>query len=126
MEAASLGVTVPFGSVRLGDSVRRAGTRPPVGSNPATPEDGRSFSATENAVGAQYLEAMGLRVLRGRPFTDVEAQQAGAPRVAIVNDVLARRLWPDGDAIGQMVHLGDDPPAGSGRGPANVEESSAS
>jgi len=121
VEAASLGATVPFGSVRYGEAVRRAGTRPAAGSKPATPEEGRSFGATANAVGAEYFEAMGLRILRGRAFTDVEARQAGAPRVAIVNDVLARRLWPDGDAVGQMVHLGDDPPAGSGRNPANVE-----
>jgi predicted permease len=121
VEAASLGVTVPFGSVRFGESVRRAGTRPAPGSTPATPEEGQSFGASSNAVGAEYFEAMGLRIVRGRSFTDTEAQRAGAPKVAIVNDALARKLWPGGDAVGQMVHVGDDSEREPGAEPASLE-----
>jgi len=107
VETASLGATIPFGTTRFGESVRRAGTRPAKSDRPATPEAGRSFSATWNAVGATYLQAMGLTLQQGRAFTDGEAQRPGARRVALVDDVLARQLWPDGDALGQSVHIGD-------------------
>ncbi len=118
--AASLGVTIPFGSVSYGEPVRRAGTRPAAGERPTTAAAGRSFDAAWNAVGAGYLQVMGLRLLQGRTFTEVEATGPGAPRVAIVDDVLARRLWPDGDALGQSIHIGEDPVA-AGVAPDVVE-----
>jgi hypothetical protein len=46
---------------------------------------------------------MGLPLLRGRDFTKNEAEIAGAPPVAIVDEVLAKKLWPDGDALGQRI-----------------------
>ncbi|HUU33892.1 MAG TPA: FtsX-like permease family protein, partial [Vicinamibacterales bacterium] len=109
VEAASLGVTIPFGFTRHSRPVRRAGTRPGTGERPVTPEAGRSFTATWNAVGRSYPQAMGLALLRGRVFTDGEALRAGAPPVALVDDVLAGQLWPDGDAVGQSIHIGAPP-----------------
>ena len=109
VETASIGITIPFGTTRFGEDVRRAGTRPAKGERPATPEAGRAFGADWNAVGATYPQAMGLTVLRGRAFTETEAQRPGAPRVALVDETLARQLWPDGDAVGQSIHIGDPP-----------------
>jgi len=114
VEAAAVGVTVPFGAVNLGDDVRRAGTTPAPGDRPATPEAGRAFGAKWNAVGAGYPAAMGLTLRRGRVFTEAEALRPGAPPVALVDEILAGQLWPDGDALGQFIHVGEDPPAGSG------------
>ena len=108
VDTAAIGVTVPFGAVNLGYDVRRAGTRPAPGDRPATPEAGRAFAAKWNAVGAGYPAAMGLTLRRGRPFTEAEAQRPGAPPVALVDDIVARQLWPDGDALGQFIHIGDD------------------
>ncbi|MGE0812444.1 MAG: ABC transporter permease [Vicinamibacterales bacterium] len=108
VDAAAVGVTVPFGSVHLGERVRRAGTNPAPGERPSTPEAGQSFNAGSNAVSGGYFAAMGLPLLRGRTFTDPEALAAGAPRVAVVDEALARKLWPDGDALGQSVHIGRD------------------
>ncbi|MEP7117065.1 MAG: ABC transporter permease [Acidobacteriota bacterium] len=118
--AASLGVTIPFGSIHLGEAVRRAGTRPAPGDHPATAAAGKAFDANWNAIGAAYPQAMGLSVRRGRTFTDAEAQRPGAPLVAIVDELLARELWPEGDALGQTIHIGDDPPVAETRAPANV------
>lgn len=111
VEAAGVGVTVPFGTVRLGASVRRAGTRPAPGERPSTPAAGQSFAVTSNAVTGGYMAAMGLRLLRGRSFSDTEALVSGGPQVAIVDEALARKLWPDGDALGQSIHTerDDDP-----------------
>ena len=48
-----------------------------------------------------YLRTMGIPLRNGRSFTDADAK--GAPDVAIVNEALARRFWPNGDAIGQRI-----------------------
>lgn len=121
VEVAAIGVTVPFGSVNLGRDVRRAGTPRVPADRAATPEAGRAFPAKWNAIGAGYPRAMGLTLVRGRTFTDAEVQRAGAPPVAIVDEIVARQLWPDGDALGQSLHIGDDPPAGGGRSPEAVQ-----
>jgi putative ABC transport system permease protein len=48
-----------------------------------------------------YFRAMGATLRRGRMFAAEDA--AGAPLVAIVNETLARRFWPDGDPLGGQV-----------------------
>jgi hypothetical protein len=47
-----------------------------------------------------------LPVTRGRGFTEAEATQPG-PKVAIIDEVLAKKLWPDGDAVGQRIQYAD-------------------
>jgi hypothetical protein len=66
---------------------------------------------------------MGLPLLRGRPFTNLEAEVAGAPPVAIVDEVLAKKLWPEGDALGQRIQWAESgaPTApGGGRGTMGI------
>ena len=46
-----------------------------------------------------YFRTMGIRLLSGREF--VAGDPLGWSGVAVVNSTLARRLWPDGDALGQ-------------------------
>ncbi len=48
-----------------------------------------------------YFESLGIRLLAGRAFT--EADRASSEPVAIVNETLARTLWPGQDAVGQFV-----------------------
>jgi predicted permease len=50
-----------------------------------------------------FFSTMGMTVLRGRGFTqgDVEA----APRVLVLEESLARALWPDQDPIGRCIKL---------------------
>ncbi len=103
----SIGATVPMGLFSIFKSVRRAGVSPPPGSNPATPETGRGFSAPLNAVGTAYFDAMGVRLLRGRTFTRSETYSDGAPAVAMVDEALALKLWPDGSALGQRIQWAD-------------------
>jgi putative ABC transport system permease protein len=55
-----------------------------------------------------YLRTMGITLRHGRSFTDADAR--GAPDVAIVNEALARRFWPNGDAIGQRIGYPWDSP----------------
>jgi predicted permease len=51
-----------------------------------------------------YFELMGVRLLRGRTFTDHDDAQ-GEP-VAMITEALARGGWPGQDPVGRRVHLG--------------------
>jgi putative ABC transport system permease protein len=50
-----------------------------------------------------YFAAMGIQLERGRLFT--RADDSGAPLVAVVNDRLARELWPGQDAVGKRLRM---------------------
>ena len=51
-----------------------------------------------------FFAAMGIRLVQGRGIT--AADRAGAPPVVVVNETAARRLFPDGRAIGRRITLG--------------------
>ena len=55
------------------------------------------------SVGSGYFETMRIPLVAGRSFT--EGDGPTAPRVVIVNETLAYRLWPDSQVLGR--HLGD-------------------
>ena len=105
VEHASISSTVPFGMIDLDKSVRRAGVNPASDARPATAAEGRAFTATWNSVGADYFKTVGLPLLRGRAFTVAEAMHQTSPRVAIVDQVLAKKLWPEGDALGRQIQF---------------------
>ena len=50
-----------------------------------------------------YFDAMRIPVLRGRTFTADD--RVDAPLVAVINETMARKLWPGRDAIGGTVKL---------------------
>jgi putative ABC transport system permease protein len=52
-------------------------------------------------VSANYFETMGMRLVKGRWFTD--ADTADKPRLTVINETLARRLWPGEDPIGKRL-----------------------
>ncbi len=65
-------------------------------------------TVNRRAVSPGYFAALGAPLLRGRALaaTDTEEQ----PLVAVVNAVMARRLWPDlADPVGQRLRNGDGP-----------------
>ncbi|MGE3274607.1 MAG: ADOP family duplicated permease [Vicinamibacterales bacterium] len=102
---AAVGALVPLGMVHIGREVRRAGIQVPDDAKPATPETGRALGADWNAVSGEYFDVMGVSLLQGRTFTAAESFQAGGPPVVILDEVLARKLWPDGSALGQQVQF---------------------
>ena len=57
-------------------------------------------------VSRQYLETMGVPVRRGRGFGD--GDDAGQPRVLLVNETPARQQFPSTDPIGTQVYIGRD------------------
>jgi predicted permease len=105
IEAAAMTSIVPFGEFQEGRPVER------IGGAPATMA-GRSPSYM--IIGTDYFEALGLTMLRGREFTMAEEESPEAPRVAIINEPLARQLFPNEDPLGQMIRIArnEDEPAG--------------
>ncbi len=61
-------------------------------------------SAAFTPVTPDYHQTMGIRLLRGRLLQP--SDQQGAATVTVVNETLARRFWPNGDAIGQRIKQG--------------------
>ena len=62
------------------------------------------------AVSDAYFSVFGIPLREGREFTAEEASRRGA--VAIVSETLARRLWPEGAAIGRRLRSIEETPAG--------------
>jgi len=52
-----------------------------------------------NVVGPKFLETFGIPLMRGRGFS--ESDQPNTPAVVIINETMARRFWPDEDAVGK-------------------------
>jgi predicted permease len=103
VQAATIASTVPFGLYTMNRPVRRAGVKLAPDAHPTTAAEGLAYNVRWSGIGADYFATMGLPLLRGREFTKIEAEIPGALPVAIVDDVLAKKLWPEGDALGQRV-----------------------
>ena len=107
VKSVSMAATVPFGMVSLGKSVLRA-----EDAAPDLAEDrnqSQSVSARFNIIGKDYFHTLGVPLLRGRSFNTAEEDPASKASVAIVDDALAQKLWPNQDPLGQrIVFRGDD------------------
>jgi predicted permease len=58
-------------------------------------------------ISPDYFKAMGIPLLQGRTFTEADGRQA--PPVLIINEAMARRGFPDGNAVGRRVKLRASP-----------------
>jgi putative ABC transport system permease protein len=56
-------------------------------------------------VGPNYLKTLGIPLLKGRDLTAADVQP-GAPPVAIINEKMAGRYWPNEDPLGRRITLG--------------------
>jgi predicted permease len=68
-------------------------------------KDGK-ISAAFNTVGPKFFETTGAVITGGRTFDPTDDRQSR--RVAIVNETMARTLWPGADAIGGRFKVGGD------------------
>ena len=67
---------------------------------------GQAPMADYRAITVGYFRAIGIRLLKGRDFT--ERDNADAPDAVIVNEELARRSWPGEDPIGKRLQVGTE------------------
>lgn len=79
--------------------------------NDVTPVDraaetgpGGFMQANWRAVTPGFFDAMAVPLLRGQLFGAADTQDA--PRQVVISETLARRLWPDEDAVGQSLYWG--------------------
>lgn len=71
---------------------------------PGSEPDAHGRQADFEPVSPRYFETLSIPILKGRAFTP--ADKEGSPPVAIVNQVLARKLFPNGDAVGHRIRRG--------------------
>jgi predicted permease len=79
-----------------------------IDGKPAPPGD-KPQTVTMLSVGPRYFDAIGVRLVRGRPFDPTDG--TSGREVAIVNERLASMHFANADPIGQRIRLTDDSPA---------------
>ncbi len=73
----------------------------------SVPKEDTEPEADQRFVTPDYFKAMGIALVRGRYFDSRDS--ATAPKVAIVDESLAKIYWPNQDPIGKRIHLGTVP-----------------
>jgi putative ABC transport system permease protein len=96
VELASESQTVPMGMPGPVNSILVEG-------QPVVPGE-RPRQVSSNRVDPNYFATMRVPLLEGRTFT--ESDDKVAPRVAVVNQTMARRFWPNQSAIGKRFNIG--------------------
>ena len=99
VESAAVVTAVPLSDSQLIFSLEEIEGKPP-----AAPGDNQS--ANWYAVTPDYFKTLRLPLQRGRVFTPED--RAGAPRVMLINEAFARRMFPGEDPIGRRVRIGVD------------------
>lgn len=105
-------------AVRAMPGVRSAafGSRLPLGlgGNSSTsvsidgyvPRENEEVVVAYSTVGSKYFETMGIPVRQGREYTDADTPDSA--KVLVINEVMARRYWPQGGALGGRVRMGQN------------------
>lgn len=91
---------LPLGSTNVTTQIAVEGRDMPMGALPEI--------EFRRAV-ADYLRAMNIPLVRGRTFTPDDSPMA--PRVCVINQIAARRLFAEDDPIGKRVRFGNSPDA---------------
>ena len=95
VEAAAVASNVPFGDFHEGRHVER----------PGIPRDTTITEPAYRIIGADYFKSLGIQMRRGREFSAAEEGSANAPRVAIIDEVLARRIFPNQEPVGEWIRF---------------------
>jgi predicted permease len=99
VQSASLAYSVPLGYYNQSSYIHAEGQIVEPGK--------RGAPAGFNMVGTDYFETLRVPILRGRGITEQDTETS--PRVAVVNERLAKRLWPNEDPIGKRFFNNDEP-----------------
>ncbi|MGH9583095.1 MAG: ABC transporter permease, partial [Bryobacteraceae bacterium] len=76
----------------------------PVTVEGSSPLPGTDNDVMENAVGPGYFATMGIPLLAGRVFSPRDT--ANSPKVAVINETMARQFFPGGSPIGRRFGMG--------------------
>ncbi len=97
VKSAALTYSVPLDNQQDGVVILPEGFQFPAGKE--------NVNIFANTVDENYFDTAGIRILRGRGFRVTDT--ASSPRVAIVNEELAKHYWPGKDPIGKRFRLDD-------------------
>ncbi len=111
VQSAGYTTLVPYGNITNTTRLIAANEAMPVTTDPKAPRPGAGGIDTSITPG--YLASIGVKLLRGRDFTENEAREKDSPRVVIVDEGLAKKLFPNSDALGQHVRFTQPPTDGS-------------
>ncbi len=115
--AAGIGSQEPYGNITNMARFVDAREAPSAKKTDAdAPEPGEDALLTSITPG--YFAALGVPLLRGRDIGATEARDEKSPRVAVLDETLAKKLFPDRDALGQRIRYTQPPSDGS---PAELE-----
>lgn len=67
--------------------------------------EGSGISVNANLVSPTYFQTLGIRLQRGREFTDEDVRSGQSP--AVITHAMANRFWSDADPIGKHFRDGD-------------------
>jgi len=95
VQSAGLAFSAPLGLIGSGESVYIEGRTVDPGE--------QAPSVGYNTVDESYFDTMKIAILRGRAFRDSDTETA--PLVAIVNQTMAKRYWPNQDPIGKRFRM---------------------
>jgi putative ABC transport system permease protein len=93
VESAALTEAVPMGGAPNGTTIVLPGR--------SLPASGMRPMANYTIISPNFFSTLGTPLLRGREFLDSDTMTA--PPVAVINDAMAQRFWPDQDAIGHQI-----------------------
>ena len=96
VESAAVGTAIPLTDDHSRTDITMEGTALSKPSDYPHPDT--------HIVSPGYEKTLGIRLLRGRGFTD--ADRENAPRVALVNAIVAQRLFPGADPVGKRFSFG--------------------
>ena len=109
VRTAAVTTMIPYGNFTNTRRIMPAQAAIPT--DPKAPDPGAGALFT--AITPGYFDAIGVHILRGRDFTQSEAEKKDGPRVGIIDDEMAKKLFPDTDAVGQHIRYTQPPRDGS-------------
>jgi putative ABC transport system permease protein len=109
VQTAALGTMLPYGNFT--NTRRIMSVREALPTDPKAPDPGAGALYTATTPG--YFDAIGVKLLRGRDFTQAEAENKDSPRVAIIDDEMAKKIFPNTEAVGRHIRYTQPPKDGS-------------
>src|SRR5215470_9535099 len=107
--ASAIGTMLPYADFTSARRVLR--TKDTMPNDPKAPDP--SVNALFTAITPGYCDALGIKLLQGRDFTQDESENKDSRRVAMIDEEMAKKLFPNEDPIGQHIRYTQPPKDGS-------------